>query len=688
MESRWSDDDAQAYCDRYSDWSEDLALRVYTTHLIGSDTSLVMHGGGNTSVKSGWTDVFGEEQPAVYVTGSGWSLDSIQPQGFTPVDVEAIQKLRQLDSLGDEEMVNQHRSHKFDTSYPDPSVETLLHAFLPHKFIDHSHADAVVGLTNQPDGMERIEDLFGDRLAVLPYVMPGFELAKRAAEAVDEFSDCDGLLLHRHGLFTFGDDAKTAYELHIEMVDRAEGALEPTPSVTVETNIDAARSRAAEIAPILRGLLADRSEEPPKRMILTHHASDGALAFAESDAAERLCGEGPLTPDHVIRTKANYLYVPSIDDPRADLEAAVDGYIEDYEQYFETNRGDRDLVQLDPFPRVIVSPGIGIFTAGKTLDAAETNIDIFEHTQEIKRRAEAMSGYESLDDSHLFDVEYWSLEQAKLGNKQEPPLARQVAVITGAAGAIGSGVAEVLASQGAHVMLSDIDEEALDETVAELQEKFGPTRIDGQPADVTDRADVEALLDITGLRFGGVDIVVPNAGTGTSEPILEAEPEHFEQTMDVNYMGYVHLIQAAAERLVQQRTGGNIVVISSKNVFSPGAGFSSYSASKAAGHQFGRIAAMEFAEHDIRVNMVNPDAVFTRGGKWSGLWEEVGPGRAEAHDVDMEDLPDYYRQRNLLKAEVTAQDVGRAVAFFARNETPTTGSAMPVDGGVASAFPR
>ncbi len=705
MESRWSDREAAEYVDRLAKrWGEDLALRVYTSRLIGRDPDLVMHGGGNTSLKGTVTTLLGDRVEALFVKGSGWDLDAIEPPGLPAVDLTHLRRLRGLGELSDEEMVNQLRTHLFDAGAPNPSVETLLHAFLPHRFIDHTHADIALVVTNQSaeEQAALVREAFGPRWGVVPYVMPGFALAKLAAEVFERDAAVEGLVLLNHGLFTFADDARTAYERMIAAVDRAEKFVakraKAATRVTVAGGIDRANAAAARLAPVLRSALADATENadlPWRRMLLEHRATDEALALLARPDAAALAAAGPLTPDHVIRTKGPALFLESplpLDDDVALRErvfAAVRGFRETYDAYFDANRARArgSVSKLDSTPRVVLAPGIGLFGVGRTMVDARIAADITEHTLRSKALANDIGRYTALADADLFDMEYWSLEQAKLGKAKEPPMAGQVALVTGAAGAIGFGICKQLVAAGAHVVLTDLDRERLQTACASLDPKQRGV-VAGIAMDVTDEDSVAAGMAEACRHFGGLDVLVLNAGVAHVSTIEALDPQAFRRVLDVNLTGYFLVLREGARLMRRQGTGGNVIVNSSKNVFAPGAEFGAYSASKAGAHQLGKVAAMELAAAGIRVNMINADAVFGDPNRPSGLWQEVGPARAKSRGMDPAGLQDYYRQRNLLRAAVTAEHVGNAVVFFATNQTPTTGATLPVDGGVADAFPR
>ncbi|HEX9593032.1 MAG TPA: bifunctional aldolase/short-chain dehydrogenase [bacterium] len=694
MKSRWSDGDARRYLDRYAASHGDIiALRVYTSRLIGADPALVMHGGGNTSAKGEVTDLTGERRPAIFVKGSGWNLDTIEPAGLPAVDLDYLRRLRGCDALTDEAMVNTLRTHLFDAQAPTPSVETLLHAFLPHTFVDHSHADAILALTNQPDGEEHVRRALGDDCLFLPYIMPGFPLAKAVVEAWEAQPSARAMVLAKHGLFTFADDARLSYEEHVRLVDRAEAYLAahpPTRPLRAVTAPAQATARAALFLPVLRGLLAEM-DDAGRRWILDHRASEAILAFCDDAEGRELARTTPLTPDHVIRTKAHPLVLeePAWDDPEAlrdGLARALEEYREEYEVYFDENVRAKSVqrTRLDPLPRVVAAAGLGQVGIGESAKAAAIAGDLYEHTVAVKTASRGLGPYRGLDLADLFDMEYWSLEQAKLGKASPPSLAGRIALVTGAAGAIGAAVAQALAGAGACVALADVDAARLERACVGLA---GRPHL-AVPMDVTDTASVDAGIDAVCRRFGGLDICVLNAGIAHVARLADLTDEDLARVLDVNARGYHRVLRAAARVMERQGSGGHIVVNSSKNVFAPGAGFGAYSASKAAAHQLGKIAALELAPLGIRVNMINADAVFGNDEIPSLLWQEVGPERMRARGLDAAGLRAYYRDRNLLKAEVTANHVANGVLFFVTDQTPTTGATLPIDGGLPEAFPR
>jgi rhamnulose-1-phosphate aldolase/alcohol dehydrogenase len=702
MQNRWRDNEAAEFIKKYgAQWGEDLALRTYASRLLGAEPDLVLHGGGNTSVKGRHMNILGEPVPAIYVKASGFDLAAIEPEGHSGLDLTSLGKLRALDELSDETMMDEFRARLLKPHAATPSLETLVHAFLPAKFVDHTHADAILALTNQPQGEKLIQEALGDEVTVLPYIRPGFKLAKAAAEAFGAKPQARGMVWLKHGIVTWGERAEESYSAMIELVSRAEDFLAKRATkpleVAVPTPVEKARDRLIQVAPILRGLLAQPSGDPDRpfrRMILLPLATREVLGFVDSDHGRELALTPPLTSDHLIRTKALPLWVdaPRYEDAaklRDQLVKAVQAYSAQYDAYVARHASaiPPGISRFDSLPRVILMPGLGTFCAGQNAPAAAIARDITAHTLAVKSRVAAMGSYEGLSEDHLFEMEYHTFQQAKLGASAELPLGREVALVTGAAGAIGSAICEELLEQGCHVAATDLANEALRNLGEELRVKHGE-RIIAVPLDVTDPESVAQAFSTVIGTWGGVDLVVVNAGVAMVAPLAELAIESFRKLERVNVEGTLLVIGEAARHFRTQGTGGDIVLISTKNVFSPGSKFGAYSATKAAAHQLARIASLELAELGVRVNMVSPDAIFSHGGRKSGLWAEVGPDRMRARGLDEKGLEDYYRQRNLLKATITARHVAKAVLFFATRQTPTTGATLPVDGGLPDATPR
>ena len=702
MKSRWSDADAAAFVGRYSkQWGEDLALRAYSSRLLGAEKELVYHGGGNTSVKCVFSTILGEKIPAVYVKASGRDLAAIEPEGHTGLDLDALRRLRILPALDDDAMTGELLARRFDARAAAPSIEALLHAFTSAKFVDHTHADAILALTNQSNGKERVREALGGNVVFLDYAKPGFPLAKAVADALDRSPGCEGVVLAKHGLLTWGESARASYEKTIDLVTRAEeyaaSKLERTVRAGAVTDPVVARERYIQTAPILRGALAAKTDDPDRpydRFILRPLITEDVLGLVDSPEGKRIALTPPLTTDHLIRTKPLPLW---IDDPAYDDEAKLKGqivyavadYARRYEEYLARHADGfaPGVARFDPNPRVILLPGLGAVCAGAGVGDAGMARDITAETLAVKSKIAAMGTYEGLSEDHLFDMEYLPLQHAKLLKNDRPPLAREVALVTGAAGAIGAGVCEELLKAGCHVAVSDLHGEALTTLAVELRKTYGE-RVFAVPLDVTDTGSVKEGFRRVIQAWGGIDLIVANAGVAHVSPLTELDPEAYRRLERVNVEGTLNVIAEAGRLFRKQGTGGDIVLVSSKNVFSPGAGFGAYSATKAAAHQLARIASLELAPIDVRVNMVAPDAVFSHGTRRSGLWAEIGPDRMKARGLDEKGLEDYYRGRNLLKTRVTAVHVARAVLFFATRQTPTTGATIPVDGGLPDATPR
>ena len=635
MDNRWADAPA-----------DPLDACVHGSRLLGSEPGLVLHGGGNTSVKTTGTDLTGAEIEVLHVKGSGWDLASIERAGFAPLRLNRLRELLTVESLPDSAMMNELRCALLDASAPDPSVETLLHAVLPQPAVLHSHADAVLTLTNLDK--PRVAEVFGDRVVVIPYVMPGFGLAKLAARLYPEHANENtiGVVLMNHGLFTFGADVHEAYDRHIELVTAAEEFLaeyEPTRTEATAPAVDPTRIAA------LRKEISDAAGRP---MIVSRHVDPIVLDFVNRTDLAQIATQGPATPDHVIRTKRLPL-----------IGTDIASYVDEYRECFAA-QARPELTMLDPAPRLVLDPALGMLTIGRRAADADAVADIYHHTIEIIERGELLGGYRALSAAELFDVEYWELEQAKLrrgGSAGE--FTGEVALVTGAASGIGRACADALRAKGASVI-------GLDLTSTESRTDYL-----GLAVDVTDRDAVGAAIAAGVDRFGGIDMIVPSAGVFPGNmPIAALDPVAWRRTMAVNTDAIADLFSAAHPFLARAPRGGRVVVIASKNVPAPGPGAAAYSASKAAVTQLARVAALEWAADGIRVNVVHPDAVFD-----TGLWtEDVLTQRASHYGLTV----DEYKRRNLLRTEVRGAGVGRLVAELCSDTfAATTGAQIPVDGG-------
>ncbi|HKW38042.1 MAG TPA: bifunctional aldolase/short-chain dehydrogenase [Burkholderiales bacterium] len=651
MQSLWKDEEAKQF-------EGDLGLRVYTSRLLGRDKSLVLHGGGNTSVKIKEKNLFGEEETILYVKGSGWDLETIQPQGFSPVRLSHVLRLAELPSLSDPEMVNQLVTHMLKASAPAPSIETILHGLMPQKFVDHTHADAVLSVTNTKDGEKRIREIYGKRCVVIPYLMPGFDLAQFCAREFKRqgTSQTVGMVLLNHGIFSFGETAREAYERMIELVTLAEKYLESKGAWDVAFESGNVARADIHVQAALRRKLSDLAGAP---LIMRTEPSLRALAFARHPQVSTITQRGPATPDHVIRTKRTPM-----------LGTNLDGYAAEYKRYFDHHapNAKEPKTMLDPAPRVVLDPGFGLAVAGRTAKDAAIVAEIYDHTIDVILRSEALGGFEALPAKDIFDVEYWDLEQAKLkkGGKT-PAFAGEVAIVTGAASGIGKAAVAAFLARGAAVVGVDLDEK--------VESLHARSDFLGVRCDVTDEAQVMFAIGRTVQFFGGVDMLVLNAGIfPASRRIADLPTAEWRRSMTVNLDANMLLLRASHPLLKLAPRGGRVVVIGSKNVPAPGPGASAYSASKAALNQLARIAALEWGTDGIRINTLHPNAVFD-----TGLWtDEVLAQRARQYGMTVE----AYKKNNVLRTEVRSLDVAELAAemcgpLFAK----TTGAQLPVDGG-------
>jgi rhamnose utilization protein RhaD (predicted bifunctional aldolase and dehydrogenase)/NAD(P)-dependent dehydrogenase (short-subunit alcohol dehydrogenase family) len=691
MESRYLDSEAaRAVAERRPDVSELLALRTYTARLLGAEESLVLHGGGNTSVKSQAKTIFGETVPVIHIKGSGWDLATIEPPGHPAVRMSALEQLLLLPSMTDEQMVNEMRLALLDASAPTPSVETLLHAALPARFIDHTHADAILAVADQDEGEKICREVFGDRLLWVPYVMPGFGLAKACKRAWDSAIEAGRsptiMVLERHGIFTFGDTAKESYERMIAAVTTAERfAADRTgtasvPAVYLDDRLE------GRVAAVVRGALATISGEPPERApIVAVRSSEWILSFLERLDAYELVQRGCATPDHVIRTKPTALFVPKPEheDPTAlaaRMEREISDYARRYDRYFEEMCAKKNVkrTKLDPWPRIVLVPRVGILAIGKTKREAEIAADIYEHTIQVITDAEDVGRYSPVSMGDLFDVEYWSLEQAKIKKEPELPLGKQVALITGAASGIGKATAALFVELGAHVIACDCDGQALDAAAAEIGGKRR-SQLVTCVANATKRDDIDGAFTLASRMFGGVDIVVSNAGVAPEGRLDTAEgDEGLRRSLETNLLAHNLVASRAVETMTLARRGGCLLFNASKAAFNPGPGFGPYAVAKAALVALMRQYAIDLGRFGIRANAVNADRV--RTGIFTG---PVVESRAAARGLSV----DEYFRSNLLAREVTAHDVAASFAYLAQAKA-TTGCVVTVDGGNAAAFPR
>ena len=651
MKSLWSDTSVDKILDN------PLQLRVYSSRLLGQNPDLVLHGGGNTSVKITEKDLFGNDEEILYVKGSGWDLGNIEAEGFAPVKLNVLQHMAGLNQLSDTDMVSMQRAAMTNPYAPNPSVEAVLHALIPFKFVDHTHADAVITITNTPDGEEKIKEIYGDRILIVPYVMPGFILAKKIYEMTKgiDWSQYDGMILLNHGVFTFDDDAKSSYEKMIEIVSRAEEyiAAQTSTITTVDNNSEldlkllaAIRSKVSTLRGQAVYALADNSKR--------------AYSFSCLDNIDAIANQGPLTPDHIIRTKRTPLIIQD------EMNTEIDDYSVSYQSYFDKNSTPEQIC-LDHAPRWTVWKNQGLISFGTTLKEANIISDISGHTINAIQLAEQLGGWQALPEKDLFEMEYWELEQAKLNKtKSHPEFQGKIALVTGAASGIGKACVESLIEKGAAVAALDID--------PAINGLFNRSDVLEIICDVGDDTVLKHSVEETVRHFGGLDILVTNAGIFTAnENIEDMSDDTWQMSMDINLTSHQRLMKYCIPYL-RHGIDPAIIIIASKNVPAPGPGASAYSAAKAGVTQLARVAAFELGKDNIRVNTIHPNAVFDTA-VWS---DEMLEGRARSYGISVEE----YKANNVLHAEVTSKNVAEMMCAMAGEAfAKTTGAQVPVDGG-------
>lgn len=684
MQNRWSTHAAEKLTG--------LDLLVYTTRLIGADPALVLWGGGNSSLKGVCADHAGRDVRVLWVKGSGSDMRTATPQNFTALRLDDLMPLQRREQMTDEDMVAYQIRCMLEPGQPNPSVETLLHAFIPAPHIYHTHADAICALLDVPDSRSILQEAYGERIGMVPYRRPGFALAKSVSQVVHEHGDIDALFLDKHGLVTWGESAEEAYMKTVQAVHRAEqfattkkiqnGWTGPAQVTSLPHHHD----YAVRLSLSLRKAISTR-----ERKVLIFDDSAEVLSFLNAPNAKEVAAVGPFTPDHMLHTKPRPLFVdvpPSValDDIPALVEKAVDTYRENYVQAFEQYKTP-GLRMLDPYPRVILIPGIGMFISGKNRRACRIAHELYLHTMTVGLTCASIAHYTGLSSKDQFEFEYWPLELYKLTLlPPEKEMSRRIVLVTGAAGAIGQAIAEKLVAAGASVILTDVNAEPLQRLSDELNQKSGEHNTVAIPIDVSSESSVTEGFRRAILAYGGLDVVVSNAGIARAGAVEYLSLQDWQDSLSVNSTGHFLICREAMRTFRRQGMGGNIVVVSTKNVLAPGKDFGAYSASKAAQAQLARVLALEGGDYGVRVNMVNPDAVIEGSGLWS---KEVREGRAAAYGISVDKLEHYYAMRNLLKTNITGHDVAEAVLFLASDRSSkTTGTMIAVDGGVREAFPR
>ncbi|GAE29884.1 bifunctional rhamnulose-1-phosphate aldolase/short-chain dehydrogenase [Halalkalibacter hemicellulosilyticus] len=668
---------------------------VYRSNLIGSDRAVCNWGGGNTSMKTTVKDFRGRDVEVMWVKGSGSDLATMKAKNFTGLNLEDIRPLIERDEMSDEEMVAYLTHCMIDHTHPRASIETLLHAFLPFKHVDHTHPDAIISLCCAHNGQELAKEIFGDRFVWVPYVRPGFTLSKMIAEGVKQNSNAELVLMEKHGLVVWGDTAKESYDKTISVINEAEAFIhkqaqgkkpfggQKYQSLTSEEQ----QELLAQVMPVIRGAVSDE-----KKMLLTHDTGDAIVEFVNSYEAAELSQVGAACPDHLVHTKMKPLFVdwdPSSKNVENLIEAIKSGietFKSDYQNYFNENKNEGD-VMFEPAPRVILIPGIGMVNTGKNVTMANVSGDLYHRAISVMKGTTALGTFVSLNENESYNIEYWPLELYKLSlAPAEAEFSRQVAFVTGGAGGIGSETCRQFVEQGAHVVVADLNLEGAEKVASEINEQYGDKRALAVKMDVTSEEQVQAALKQATLVYGGIDIIVNNAGLATSSPIEETTLKEWNLNMDVLGTGYFLVAREAFKVMKEQGIGGSMVFIGSKNSVYAGKNASAYSSVKALEVHLARCIAAEGGEYGIRVNSVLPDAVLQGSAIWGSSWREE---RAAAYGIEPDQLEEHYRKRTTLLVNIYPKDIAESILFFSSSKAAkTTGCMITVDGGVPAAFTR
>ncbi len=668
---------------------------VYRSNIIGTDRRVCNYGGGNTSSKTIEKDFRGRDVEVMYVKGSGSDLATMKAGNFTGLRMDDIRPLFEKPEMSDEDMVAYLANCMIDSKHPRASIETLLHAFLPFKHVDHTHPDSIISLCCADNGKELAKEIFGDRFVWVPYIRPGFTLSKMIAEGVLNNPKAELVLMEKHGLVTWGETSEACYAQTIKIISEAEafiearideaktfgGAKYETLPAEVRQNI------AAKVMPTIRGAVSDA-----KKMILSFDDADDVLQFVSGQDSAKLSQVGAACPDHLVHTKVVPLFIDwtpdanDIDGLIAKLKEGVAAYKQQYTAYFERNKNEGD-VMFEAAPRVILIPGVGMINTGKSWAMSQVSGALYHRAIAVMRGATALGSFVSLSENESYNVEYWPLELYKLSlAPPEAEFSRQVAFITGGAGGIGSETARRLVSEGAHVVLADLNLEGAQKVADEINAKWGENRALAVKVDVTSEELVQAAYDATALAYGGVDIIVNNAGLATSSPFDETSLKEWNLNMNVLGTGYFLVAREAFKLMKTQGIGGNMVFIGSKNSVYAGKNATAYSSVKALEAHLARCIAAEGGEFGIRVNTILPDAILQGSAIWNGSWRNE---RAAAYGIEPDQLEEYYRKRTTLLVNIYPRDIAEGIAFFASSKSAkTTGCMLTIDGGVPAAFTR
>lgn len=668
---------------------------VYRSNLLGTDRRVCNWNGGNTSMKTVLQDFRGRDVSVMWVKGSGSDLATMKAHNFTGLRMDDIRPLYEREDMSDEDMVAYLGHCMIDSTHPRASIETLLHAFLPFKHVDHTHPDAIISLCCAHNGKEIAREIYGDRFVWVPYIRPGFKLSKMIAEGVRNNPKAELVLMEKHGLVTWGDTSLESYNKTISIINEAERYIEAKaaeveayggskyPSLSPEER----RSIWAQIMPVIRGAVSGE-----QKMIVTYDDADDVLQFVNSQHADELSQVGAACPDHLVHTKMKPLYIdwnPQSEDVAQLIELireGVENFKQSYTAYFEQNKHEGD-VMFEPAPRVILIPGLGMANTGKSWVFAQGSGGLYHRAIAVMKGATALGEFVSLSENESYNIEYWPLELYKLTlAPPEAEFSRQVAFVTGGAGGIGSATCRTFAEQGAHVVIADLNLDGAEKLAAELNETFGEGRAIAVKMDVTKEAEVQAAFEQAALAYGGVDIIVNNAGLATSSPLTETTLDEWQLNMDVLGTGYFLVAREAFKQMRTQGKGGSMVFVGSKNSIYAGKNASAYSAAKALEVHLARCIAAEGGEHGIRVNSVLPDAVLQGSNIWGSSWRNE---RAAAYGIEPDELEDYYKRRTTLLVHIYPQDIADAIAYLSSSKAAkTTGCMITVDGGVPAAFTR
>ncbi|KMK75077.1 bifunctional rhamnulose-1-phosphate aldolase/short-chain dehydrogenase [Alkalihalobacillus pseudalcaliphilus] len=674
-----------------------LGELVYRSNLIGSDRAVCNWGGGNTSMKTREVDFRGEEIDVLWVKGSGSDLASMKKENFTALKLADIEPLKEREEMNDADMVNYLSHCMLEPTHPRASIETLLHAFLPFKHVDHTHPDSIISLCCADNGRELANELFGQRFVWVPYIRPGFQLSKMIAEGVAQNPDAELVLMEKHGLVVWGDTAEESYHKTISVIQEAEAFIEEKRKSSDDIfggkkykslpDVEERQRILSEIMPLIRGLVSDGE----RKMLVTYDDSDSILEFVNSYGANELSQVGAACPDHLVHTKRVPLFIDWT--PESELtrlkeaiSAGISAYQEEYVAYFERNAHQDDQM-FEPSPRVVLIPGVGMINTGKSLANAQVSGALYTRAISVMRGTTALGNFVSLNEEESYEIEYWPLELYKLSlAPMESEFSRKVVFITGGAGGIGSETGRQFVEKGAHIVLADLNLEGAVRVASEINDKWGEGRALALKMDVTSEDEIQEAFAEVARTYGGVDVLVNNAGLATSSPFEETTLKEWQLNMDVLGTGYFLVAKEAFTLMKQQKTGGSMVFIGSKNSIYAGKNASAYSAVKAMEAHLARCIAAEGGEYGIRVNTVLPDAVLQGSAIWGSAWREE---RAAAYGIAPDQLEDHYKKRTTLGVNIYPTDIAESILFFASSKaSKTTGCMLTVDGGVPAAFTR